>query len=50
MQLGTTTNKGNYVNQGEIRLNHFSVKVTAQYNVFNNLARFSQSTQSKNLN
>ncbi len=38
MQLGTTTNKGNYVNQGEIRLNHFSVKVTAQYNVFNNLA------------
>lgn len=38
MQLGTTTNKGNYVNQGEIRLNHFSVKVTAQYNVFGNLA------------
>lgn len=38
MQLGTTTNKGNYVNQGEIRLNHFAVKVSAQYNVFQNLA------------
>ena len=38
MQLGTTTNKGNYVNKGEIRLNHFSVKVTSQYNVFENLA------------
>lgn len=38
MQLGTSVVSGNYQNQGEVRLNHFAVKVTAQYNVFDNLA------------
>lgn len=41
MQLGTTRQNGTYNNNGEIRLNHFAVKVTAQYNVLENLANSS---------
>lgn len=47
MQLGTTTNGGGYQNQGEVRLNFFAVKFTAQYNVMDNIANNSGSEKGR---